>query len=547
MENLINRSVLLFSCAILIYFGCGLAHAAPYSANQALNQYYQQLKMNPVQAKQALLAAYKKYPNNIQINQELGYLFLREKNNQAALKYFKNTYRLNPRNEKTQLQLAYIYKSLGNEQKSKVFFSALTKSQDSAIKKQAMLELDYLSSAAKKVSKKTPKTPQVKQSQTFAGTTGVMGVSAFDYKMNQYYSVKRRNPKAAEKLLYRIARRYPSKRVVIKEMAYTTLANEQYEKSLHYFLKWQRFEPSNDRVKLQIAYLYDKLHLYKKAYRQFEIVAKSKDSKIAQIACQALANLASYRYKFLPHPWFADLYYAPIWRGRFRNLIHPVKFRFGAQLGEHNQTEVYGFVRYTRDTRSAGGTIPDIYEDNAAIFGVGISFRPFIKVPMYWYAELGRAYDLIDRNRSRWQRDFRVGATGYQRWGRGDFCVPGLHFPFKQVGDFYGDVSFYSRFDDDIIGQFRVRQGLRVLEWGKSSVNAYLKGQYFFDTNYEFYNNVFEFGPGISLKPYNRLPIVLRVERLRSQYVPVSSPSPRPYKSNHYVETRVEAELYLRV
>ncbi len=414
----------------------------------------------------------------------------------------------------------------------------LTKSKNPTIRKQAKLELATL-----QTSKAVVTAPTIAP----AKTEGTFVPSSFNYQMNQYYSLKKRKPRAAERLLSRILRRYPNKLMAIKEMAYTKLANEQGKQALHYFLKWQRFEPSNDRVKLQIAYIYDRLGLHKEAYQQFKIVSKSKNPKLAEIACQALVNLAHYKYKILPNPWFADLYYAPIWRGRFRNLIHPVKFRFGAALGKHKQFQVYGFVRYTRDVRSAGGTIPDIFEDNAAIFGVGASVRPFVKIPIFIYLEGGRAYDLIDRNRGRWRRDVRGGVMGYQRWGRGYACNSCLRFPFKPVGDFYGDISFFSRYDNNIIGQLRLRQGLRVLEWGNSSVDVYLKGQYFFDRKHEFYNNVLEFGPGISFVPYNRFPFAIRVERIRAQYLHVNSPTPIPYGNHHYFETRVEAEFYLHV
>jgi hypothetical protein len=90
-----------------------------------------------------------------------------------------------------------------------------------------------------------------------------------------------------------------------------------------------------------------------------------------------------------------------------------------------------------------------------------------------------------------------------------------------------------------------VREGLRLVEKGRSALDGYIHLYGVTDSNDDFYNNLFEVGPGLAWVPDHRQNVVVRVGRLRGHYFKVNGRDPNPYGS-HYWDTRCDAEMYWR-
>jgi hypothetical protein len=178
-----------------------------------------------------------------------------------------------------------------------------------------------------------------------------------------------------------------------------------------------------------------------------------------------------------------------------------------------------------------GGIAPATYNDNSVIYDLGARYIPYQDAPFFFYIEGGKAHNLVLDNPqdNRWTNDFRGGIDLYKDWGMQPEYAGCIKFPFQQVGNIYGDLSYYSRYDRDWIGQLRIREGLRALEYHYSVIDLFFQLEGFADTQREFFNNVIDAGPGITFIPDVRWGVALRTFATRNMYVHVNSPSPNPY------------------
>lgn len=496
-------------------------------SNDFLSQYYNLQKTDPNAAQKVLTNLLQNDPNNATANLEMGYILMKQKQPAQALKYFQTAEKLQPENYSLKLQIAYVLVSLNRKQEAYQEFLNASKAPDAATKNQANQAIRNL------------KTPP----KTTAAVAAPPPLSEPDRLLNQYYSLQKTNPSAAEQILQQLVTKYPNNVKGQTEMGYLLLNKKQLKEALQHFLIVQALTPDDYNIKMQIAYLYNQLGENRKAYYQFEAVTKTSDSKLFAKAQQSMINLAGVQTRFLPSPFFADIYFAPYYMYRFRDTIFPGQFRIGMQWGQYNQFQIYGITYYNQDSRSSGGLAPAIYNDNSVTYSGGIRYQPFHTIPIFGYVELGKAYNLLPVVGSPWMNDFRGGFTGYQNWGATPEYAEKLIFPFHFVCDMYGNYAYYSRYNQDWIGQLRLRPGLRIFEYGNSSVDLYLKLEGFWDTKHFFYNNIIDYGPGIAFVPNNRLNLAFRVEFVRGQYLPVNSPDPNPY-GTFYTNKLFNLETY---
>ena len=92
-------------------------------------------------------------------------------------------------------------------------------------------------------------------------------------------------------------------------------------------------------------------------------------------------------------------------------------------------------------------------------------------------------------------------------------------YPFA---DMYSSFGYYSRYKDGI-GYLQGRAGLRAVEVCHTALDAYLRGDYVFDTEKEFYNNLVEGGVGINLIPDVDWGLNFMAEYHRGTYLNVSA------------------------
>ncbi|MGE5146829.1 MAG: tetratricopeptide repeat protein [Candidatus Eiseniibacteriota bacterium] len=360
---------------------------------------------------------------------------------------------------------------------------------------------------------------------------GAAVARADDGELNRYYQLRQSDPAAARAALERAVASGPGDQRALLELGYLDLSAEHWQAALDAFTRALAVGPETPALHKQIAYLLVRLerpaealaHFFRAealgdrdpaagmqaAYLQdglgqkhaarerFAALERSDDPKVRKDACRALSNLRGYEAPALPQPLFAELDAEPFWQTQSSLGVGALTGRAGVVVERAHELEVYGSARYTQDDRSgvrdAG---PIIYYDNVAVFAGGIRGKPVPQIPVSLFVEGGAAYDLIDRESTRWREDLRGGALVYWGWGLESACPGGLSFPFRPVVDVYGEMVYYSRYQDGI-GVLRVRPGLRLVETDDWALDGYVKLFGGLDTQGETFNNLIEVGPGI--------------------------------------------------
>ncbi|STX28203.1 Predicted methyltransferase (contains TPR repeat) [Legionella beliardensis] len=479
-------------------------NAITVTAQNPMDKYFELKKSRPEEAFKLLKEILRDNPNNEMANAEMGYQLLNQKRTELALDYFKLVLKINPKNNVIREQIK----------------SMQTTEQGTA-------------TGAVQQAKSMPQLPEDER------------------LLNEYYNLRKTNPKRALQLLYKLVFRYPHKVVAQRELAYLLLKEKKLELALYRFYIIERLLPKDYEIKMQIGYILDNLGRKPQAYKYFSSATYTSDPELKLKANRAMTSLSGLQTKIISKPWFADVYYAPIYLSRFNLGIFPSQVRLGRTFGERSQGEVYAINRTTWDSKSGQrdqNQLPQIFEDNVSITALGIRYSPFQKLPnLRLYIEGGRAYDLIAREPNpnrRYRNDLRGGLLYGAIWGAPHDYVNTWTFPFKEVGNAYLDISYFSRYDDNIIGYGSIREGLRVLEFLTAELNIYLRGRGGLDKNKEFYNNFVEYGPGIEFIPNNRYNLSFRFEYLNGYYIKVNSPSPNPY-GPRYHNKLTTAELYI--
>lgn len=514
-----------------------------------LTEYYNLKPVDPEKAFTVIQKIVALYPKNLEAHTEYGYLLFNKKQFNEALQQFQIAEQLSPQNYEIKMQMGYTFMNLSQREKAvdkfkEVVSSAsdpnLVKEAQEALSTQGISNLGQRQKAYykfKQIAASSSKPRTVKEAkngmQSNSSTSAsVTAKSTSDTLLDRYYTLKKKGPAQAEIVLQQIITQYPTNLEAQKEYGYLLVEQKRYKEALQHFLIAERLAPNDYEVKIAIAYTLNDLSCNRQAYFKFwEISLTATDPKIVQEAREGMISLAGYQTRVLPQPFFADLYLSPYYMTRFHDTIYYGQARAGVQFGSYNQLQLYVTSYLNQDTASAGGIAPAIYNDNSIIYDVGARYTPYQDSPFFFYIEGGKAHNLIlDESRTnRWTNDFRGGINLYKDWGMGPEYVGCIKFPFKQVGNVYGDLSYYSRYNRDWIGQLRLREGLRVLQYHYSVLDVFLQLEAFADTQRDFFNNVVDFGPGITFIPDVRWGVALRTVALRNRYIHVNSPTPNPY------------------
>ena len=230
-------------------------------------------------------------------------------------------------------------------------------------------------------------------------------------------------------------------------------------------------------------------------------------------------------------PWWKRIYAAGFYDTRWDGWFLQSFGQLGRYINDEQSLSLYGIGMLTTDTRSTGGgTLPVIISDNVFILGVGVRYKP---VSWVWFdAQEGVAFDLIERaGESTVNHDFRLIATG----GSGiypDFRVhDDLQVPLSLMADCFASAGYYSRYDN-VIAYLQGRVGVRAVEVSTAFADVYLRGDMALDGNGEYYNNIFEIGPGVRFTPNPDWGLFLMIEYRSGRYADYSD------------EMRMERELY---
>lgn len=281
-----------------------------------------------------------------------------------------------------------------------------------------------------------------------------------------------------------------------------------------------------DRDRLALAYLYDSATRNAEALEAFRAAALSADTGVANPARRALRVKGD-----VGTVLFSEGYLAPFYQSRFDNAIGFGFLRHGIESGASWAPAAYTSLRVTRDSKSTGGGGQSrVLSDNAAILAGGVRVRPW-HGPLWLYAEAGGAYSLLTNDTTSWRRDVRAG--GYLIAQDERRLVRDANW--KLLTDIAADVSWYERFDKNVIGYALLREGVRFGTPGKLALDLFGRGWVGYDSRGDFFNRAAESGGGAALRvgPH----FVLFTEGIYGRFFE----QPTPGVKRRYQEWRVTA------
>ncbi|RMX15333.1 hypothetical protein EAS68_12695 [Legionella jordanis] len=470
------------------------------------------------------------------LNQEMGFLELRRNHSKKALQFFLQAFQDKP-TDQSALQIAYLYMQLGDKANAAHYFLIASQSNIKETKLAALRGLDY--SILAQSSETYPQQLKDKFGNQFKFAT------RDKILLDRFYSLKKKDKALAWKLIKQIILEYPLNILALKEGGYLALELHHSTEAIEYFTRVYHLTSEPD-IALQLGYLYDQSSNKYLAYQYFKLATLNPDKEQELKAQNALTNLAGLQTKFLPSPYFGEIFFTPFTQSRFGLTVRPFISRFGVELNDSWQTKTYLVFRQTDDNKSTNsGQIPQIYEDNVRILGVGALTYPFNNFPLVIWAEGGEAYDLVFRNRERWRGDLRGGLMYYNEFGVRPAYYPTLRISPDYYSSLYGDITYFSRYDNNVIGTFRTHQGIHLAQYKSTMVNVYASARIIEDSRREFFNNIAEVGPGIGIIPSNRFRLELRFEYIKGVYLPAGG-SVNPY-GKYYTNKLAQLLFYVKV
>lgn len=349
--------------------------------------------------------------------------------------------------------------------------------------------------------------------------------------LERYYRLKKYNKTLSYELIKELNKKSPNELTILREAGESAIANHHY-KEAEFFLKHSYALAPSDELAMELGYLNQELGNTDQSINYFRQATHSKNRKLANTANQSINNLIPSSFGLIPSPYFSDLYFAPFYFSRFNLTVTPLIFRAGRELNNDNHLKLYFISRYTKDNRSRiGPQIDTIYEDNLWTYGLGMSLQPISSWPMIGFVEIGKAKDLIWRRRKRIRNDLRAGLTYGTYWQNIVYLNNTIKSPFIFDGEIYANGIFFSRYDNNFIVFSTLKESLTVAKYKNIPLKLFLMAQASVDTNREFYNNIFEWGPGVSLIIKNNLN--MSFQKRFGYYFPIKTRTVNPYPSTY--------------
>lgn len=127
--------------------------------------------------------------------------------------------------------------------------------------------------------------------------------------------------------------------------------------------------------------------------------------------------------------------------------------------------------------------------------------------------------------------DYRAGFNWFQPWGLD--LIQATREKTRRAAWFaeaYSDVSYYRRYNDNVIGYLQLKGGLSFPLKGVAPLQVFAAVNFIKDANDDFYNNVGEFGPGLRFAPIRRFPqFQIQAQYIRGYYTTNAQHSHNPY------------------
>lgn len=318
-----------------------------------------------------------------------------------------------------------------------------------------------------------------------------------------------------------------------RQIGYLQIELKRNDEAIVSFQNAVRLEPKNEETRLQLAYLLQEAKRRDEALAQFRVLAQSQNPKTRREAREAIGNISG----SLPQgAKFTEVYSETYGQSRFSNVITSGSVRRGVILDAEKRRELYAIARFGLDSRSRGGTAPQIFADNSLTLGIGARQKLNDK-GLTGFVEAGYALRLLGRPNTETGPDFRLGVFRSRAWGAGsDGAAPDR----RSFGNQYYDVTYYSRYRNNVIGFLRGEQGLRLNGTStRSPLDGYARYSLGADSGGDYYNNFGEAALGLRYQPRGLRGIALSIEAVRGIYLGRERSGERNPYSSGYNDLRV--------
>jgi tetratricopeptide (TPR) repeat protein len=216
------------------------------------------------------------------------------------------------------------------------------------------------------------------------------------------------------------------------------------------------------------------------------------------------AEMAGSQLKVMPRLFHGDLYaevfgYSRLVPQRFDNVIGFLRVRGFVRPVPFLDLQPYVFLQISRDVSSRGiatpSDVPLILNDNALLLGGGLLFR-FWEQKAGVYVQIAAAFKLIRDGRKPIDWDLRIGAFVAPSI---PMCNPapepgGVRPELLACAEFYGDVTYVSRFDHNVFFFARGRFGATWLVTGPVAWQPLVEGRFVKDIRNDYWNNFVDVG-----------------------------------------------------
>lgn len=312
-----------------------------------------------------------------------------------------------------------------------------------------------------------------------------------------------------------------------REMGAKSLEKGYLQDAVKYLWSAHQTDPSDFEVMLDLGRAYNSLRDDEQALKWFDRARRSPDPGIAGEASKAYHNLAPALERFRTTVWAF-----PMFSSRWHDTFAYAQIKTELRM-PHWFAHPYLSVRFIGDIRGAtqsGASIPpQNLSESSVIVGAGIATN-YWHGAMGWF-EAGEALRYRDTTAdaytgaARALPDYRGGVTFAK--GFGHLLSSGVHGPYAEIG---ADGVFVSRFSNDTIFYSQNRTGYTFAQaeaFAGFHAQAYWNWNVSTDVKRQYWADTVESGPGLRFR-FEGLPAGMRfsVDALRGAYL-INAGNPR--------------------
>jgi tetratricopeptide (TPR) repeat protein len=371
-----------------------------------------------------------------------------------------------------------------------------------------------------------PQTPRPLQTQDAAcpAANGAASDPTYPIRKQAFDANSAGDAREARRLMRCALRANPHDVIALRQEVYLDLNAGDAAAAAEDISALRSLGKSSAQFEAQQGYIYAKEKKYDEARSAFDRAIALADAEgDAKLHAQVMQAIGVLDGEFPSHLFTTTI--DAQYLSRFDDGIVDASERYFQRLGHATPFQVYAGARLLRDTASEVGPLPQIFSDNAFLFGPGLVFKP--RGAHYTLsAEANAAYVFYGsrENTGALRSDLRAIAGYFNEWRPNDGRL-------KLEAN--GSFGFYTRYQHDGIAYLQPRESVDLTRDSALRLRPFFQQSVALDTNRDFYNNTVELIPGFEAAT-TRLPgLALRIEYVRGFYLPVPASSVNPYGSTY--------------